>query len=174
MPDPDPTPTPTPDPAADMVALQAKIDQLEKQVADYKLLLADQQTSVRRLRDDADRERKYAAEPFVKDLLGAVDNLDLAVQAALSKGDDPPLAKGVAATISLIHGVLERHGVKRVEVGPGSAFDPDRHTAVMQTPTNDFAPGLVVLVTKPGFVFHDRLIRPAAVVVAAEPPAGAE
>lgn len=165
MPDPDPTPDDAP-------ALRAKVDQLERQVADYKLLLADQQTSVRRLRDDADRQRKYAAEPFVKDLLGAVDNLDFAVQAARAKGDDSPLAKGVAATISLVLSVLERHGVKRVEVGPGSAFDPDRHTAVMQMPTSDFAPGQVVQVTQPGFTLHDRLIRPAAVVVAAEPPAG--
>ena len=165
MPDPDPTPDDAP-------ALQAKVDQLERQVADYKLLLADQQTSVRRLRDDADRQRKYAAEPFVKDLLGAVDNLDFAVQAARAKGDDGPLVKGVAATVSLVLGVLERHGVKRLAVGPGSDFDPDRHTAVMQTPTNDYAPGQVVQVTQPGFTFHDRLIRPAAVVVAAEPPAG--
>ena len=165
-------PDSTPDDVPDTVALLAKLDQLEKQVADYKMLLADQQTSARRLRDDADRQRKYAAEPFVKDLLGAVDNLDFAVQAARSNGDDSPLAKGVAATIALILGVLERHGVKRVEVGPGSDFDPDRHAAVMQTPTNDFAPGQVVQVTQPGFTFHDRLVRPAAVVVAAEPPAG--
>ena len=59
-----------------------------------------------------------------------------------------------------------------MDVGPGTAFDPHVHEAVMQQPTNDHAPGAVVQVVQPGFLLHDRVLRPAGVVVASEPPAG--
>lgn len=164
---------PTEEPSDD-VALQAKVDQLERQVADYKALLAEQMNSTKRLRDDADRQRKYASEPLAKDLLSILDNLDWAIKAAQQAGDQGPLAKGVQATINLFLSVLERHGVKRVDVAPGSAFDPNLHTAVMEQPTNDFEVGTVAAITQNGFLLHDKLIRPAAVVVAKEPPAGGE
>jgi molecular chaperone GrpE len=149
------------------VALQAKVDQLEKQNSDYKLLVAELQTSVRRVRDDAERQRKFAAEPFVRDLLAALDNLDWAAKAAEKGGDPAALAKGVANTVSLFHTVLERHGVKRVDIAPGAAFDPAAHEAVMEQPSADHPPGSVAQVVQPGFTFHDRLLRPAKVVVTA-------
>ena len=156
-------------PLLDPVALQAKVDQLEKQNSDYKLLVADMQTSVRRVRDDAERQRKFAAEPFVRDLLAALDNLDWAAKAAEKGGDPVALAKGVANTVSLFHTVLERHGVKRVDVPAGSPFDPATHEAVMEQPTAAVPPGSVAQVVQPGFTFHDRLLRPAKVVVASQP-----
>jgi molecular chaperone GrpE len=165
----DTTPEPPP---LDPVALQARVDQLEKQAADYKALIADFDNARRRLAQDADRQRKYAAEPLAKDLLTALDNLDRAVQAATQAGESGALVQGVTATISLFLDVLKRHGVKRVEVGPGSAFDPHVHEAVMQQPTNDYDPGAVVQVIQPGFLLHDRVLRPASVIVASEPPAG--
>ena len=162
---PDDTDTPEAAPL-DPVALQAKVDQLERQVADYKLLVAEQQTSVRRVREDAERQRKYAAEPFVSDLLAALDNLDWAAKAAEKGGDPAALFKGVVNTVNLFLTVLERHGVRRVEVAPGAAFDPAAHEAVMEQPTDAVPPGSVAQVVQPGFTFHDRLVRPAKVIVA--------
>ena len=169
--DPTDTPEPEPTPGPD-VALQAKADQLEQQVADYKLLIADIENSRKRLTQDAVRERKFAAEPLARDLLTGLDNLDRAVDAASRGGDAGELVKGVKATHALFLDVLKRHGVTRVEAAPGTPFDPAVHEAVMQQPTNDFEPGAVVQVVQSGFLLHDRLIRPANVIVAAEPPAG--
>lgn len=164
---------PTPDAAPlDPVALQARVDQLEQQVANYKLLIAEFENSRKRLAQDADRQRKYAHEPLARDLLTALDSLDRAAQAAKQAGDTGPLAQGVAATVSLFLDVLKRYGVARVEVAPGTPFDPAVHEAVMQQPTNDHPPGSVVQVLQPGFLLHDRVLRPATVVVASEPPAG--
>ncbi len=156
-------------PPLDPFALQAKVDQLERQNADYKLLVADMQTSVRRVRDDAERQRKFAAEPFVRDLLAALDNLDWAAKAAERGGDPAAIAKGFANTVSLFLTVLERHGVRRVDVPAGSPFDPAAHEAVMEQPTAAVPPGSVAQVVQPGFTFHDRLLRPAKVVVASQP-----
>ena len=150
----------------------AKITQLEKQIADYKLLIAEFENARKRLATDAERQRKYAYEPLVRDLLGVLDNLDFAARAAGQAGDAGPLAKGVSATVNLFLDTLKRHGVTKVDVGPGSDFDAHFHQAVMQQPTNDFEPGVVVQVIQNGFLLHDRVIRPANVIVASEPPAG--
>ena len=56
----------TPAEPAEVVALRAKVDQLERQNADYKSLVADVQNSGRRLRDDAEKQKKYAAESLCR------------------------------------------------------------------------------------------------------------
>jgi len=160
----------SPDP--DAVALQARVDQLERQNADYKALIADYQTSARRLREDSDKQRKYAVEPLVKDLMGSIDNLDRAADAARKAGDSGPLVQGVTATLSLFLDALKRHGVTVVPVNPGTEFDAHLHQAVMEMPTNDFDPGCVLQVLQQGFLLHERVLRPAGVIVASEPPAG--
>jgi len=166
-------PEPIPDsPPETAVALQAKVDQLERQNADYKALIADYQTSARRLREDSDKQRKYAIEPLVKDLIGSIDNLDRAADAARTAGEKGSLVQGVTATLSLFLDALKRHGVTVVPVQPGSPFDAHQHQAVMETPTNDYKPGSVVQVLQQGFLLHDRVLRPAGVIVASEPPAG--
>lgn len=162
----------TPAVTPSQVALQAKVDQLEKQVNDYKLLLAEVQTSSRRLRDDADKQKKYAAEPVYRDLLAVIDNLDRAVAEANKAGESGPLKIGVTATISMFLDVLKRHGVKRIESLVGSPFDPNQHEAVMEQPTNDFPAGSIYQVLAQGYLLHDRVLRPATVIVSSDPPAG--
>jgi molecular chaperone GrpE len=161
-----------PAPTTEAVALQAKVDQLERQIGDYKGLIAEFENARKRLAADADRQRKYSAEPLARDLLTVMDNLDWAARAAEKVGDAGPLAKGVNATITLFLDVLKRHGIARIEIEPGMAFDPNRHQAVSQVPTNDHPPGSVVQVMQNGFVLHDRIVRPASVIVAGEAPAG--
>lgn len=146
----------------------AKITQLEKQVSDYKLLVAELQTSMRRLQDSARQERKFAHEPLARDLLGSLDNLDRALDAAQKAGETGPLAAGVSGTQSQILDALKRSGVEKIAVGPGSAFDPMKHQAVSQQPSPDVEPGAVVVVLQAGFTIYDRVLRPATVVVAAE------
>ena len=166
MPD---TPT-SPADASELDAVRAKLEATERDLDNYKLRLADYENARRRLLQAAETERKYAAEPLVKDLLGALDNLDRALDAANKAGDKGPLVTGVSATASQFLDVLRRYGVTRIECPPGTPFDPNRHQAVMQQPTADFQPGQVVQVVQQGFLLHDRVLRPAVVVVAA--PAG--
>lgn len=153
-------------PAADANA--AKLTQLEKQNNDYKLLVAEMQTSMRRLQESARQERKYAHEPLARDLLAALDNLDRALEAAAKAGDQGPLAQGVAGTSAMILDALKRHGVTRIDVAAGCAFDPNLHQAVMQQPSAEVAPGAVVQVLQHGFQLFDRVLRPATVIVATE------
>ena len=143
------------------------MDQLDRQVNDYKLLLAEMQTSGRRLREDAEKQRKYAAEPVVRDLLAVLDNLDRAAAEATKAGDTGPLNAGVTATLAMFLDVLKRHGVKRIDTVQGAPFDPNLHEAVMEQPTKDVKAGGVFQVLAQGYMLHDRVLRPATVIVAA-------
>lgn len=163
MTDPNTNAEPDAGPADDA---RARIAELETQVADYKLLIADMQNSARRLREDADRQRKFATEPVVKDLLGVFDNLDRAVAEAGKTGDAGPLAQGVSATLSLFLSALERYGVRKIDTAPGATLDPNLHMAVMQQPSPEHPAGTVLQVLQHGFQLHDRLLRPASVIVA--------
>ncbi len=162
------------DDANDLETLQNKVAQLEKQSGDYKMLIAEFENSRKRLAQDTERQRKYQYEPLVKDLLTALDNLDFAARAAQQTGDVSSLSKGVTATIAQFLDILKRYGVNRMEIGAGSKFDPNLHQAVMEQPTNDHAPGEIVSIMQQGFTLHDRVIRPASVIVASTPPAGAQ
>ena len=145
-----------------------RVAKLEAQLHDYKLLIADLQTSARRLNDDAARQRKYFAEPFARDVLSLLDNLERSADAARAKGEGGVLLDGVTVTVSAALEMLKRHAVSRIDVGPGTPFDPNLHMAVSQQPGGDLPPGSVVAVMQQGFTLHDRVLRPAAVIVAAE------
>jgi molecular chaperone GrpE len=153
-------------------AVRAKLDATEQQLNNYKLALADHENARKRLARDAEAQKKYATEALARDLLTPLDNLDRALSAARQAGEKGPLAAGVSATASQFLDALRRHGVTRIEVAPGTPFDPNRHEAVMQQPTNDYEPGEVVQVVQQGFLLHDRVLRPATVIVASAPPAG--
>ena len=162
---PDDTPEQSPE-AAELAALRAKLEANEQELNNYKLRLADFDNTRKRLLRDAETERKYMAEAVVRDLLPALDNLDRALGAAKAAGDAGPLATGVSATANQFLEALKRHGVVRIECAPGDAFDPNHHQAVMQQPSDEYAPGQVIQVLQQGFRLHDRIIRPASVVVA--------
>ncbi|MGL4422028.1 MAG: nucleotide exchange factor GrpE [Gemmataceae bacterium] len=159
-------------PLFDPAQLAADLDKAQKQIHDYKLLVADFENSRKRLAQDAERQRKYAHEGLARDLLAALDNLDRAVEVANKAGEEGPLMQGVSATAGMLLESLKRYGVVKMDIAPGTPFDPNKHQAVAQLPTNDFAPGEVLQVFQSGFMLHDRVLRPASVVVAAEPPAG--
>ncbi|HYH68952.1 MAG TPA: nucleotide exchange factor GrpE [Urbifossiella sp.] len=159
-------------PFAEFDAVRAKLAAAEDEVANYKLRLADFENARKRMLRDADAQRKFAAEGLIRDLLGALDNLERALAAAKVVGDTGPLAVGVSATASQFLEVLKRYGVAKIEAAAGTVFDPNVHQAVSQQPTNDYEPGAVTQVVGTGFTLHDKVLRPAMVVVATAPPAG--
>jgi len=115
-------------------------------------------------REDA---RKYGVETLLKDLLGVVDNLERAV--AHADGDDP-VAAGVRMVLTQFTSTVGNHGAKPFD-SMGEAFDPTVHEAMTQIETDDHEPGTIMEVYQRGWMLHDRLARPAMVVVAASPPA---
>jgi molecular chaperone GrpE len=142
----------------------------EEERATFKDLLqrtrADFENYQKRMQRDLAQERRYAQTPLAKDLLPALDNLNRALAAASHAGETGPLVEGVRMVQTQLLDILRRHGITPIEA-QGKPFDPNLHQAVMQTPTMDVPPQTVVQVVEQGFMIHDRVLRPASVVVAA-------
>ncbi len=108
---------------------------------------------------------KYANEKMAKELLTVVDNLERAIEAAgVESADDDPLVKGIHLTLGEVLKILEHHKVQAVKA-LGEPFDPAFHQAMMQEEVDDQPPNTVVREMQKGYVMHDRLLRPAMVVV---------
>jgi molecular chaperone GrpE len=155
---------------ADLEAeLAATKDRLLRSLAEQENIRAQ----ARREREDAVR---YAASAFAGDLLSSIDNLERAI--ASVPGDRPldavvsGLLTGVEATKRGLLAAFAKHGLKRVEP-IGEPFDPHRHEASFEAVDAHYPPGTVVGIVQPGYVHHDRLLRPALVAVSKRPePAG--
>jgi molecular chaperone GrpE len=127
---------------------------------------ADLENYKKRAARERDEVQKFGAEKLLKDLLPVVDGLDRALAAAAA---DDPLREGVKLVRSSFEQTLARHGVVGFSA-MGQKFDPALHEALLQLPTRDQPPGTVVLEHARGFKLNDRLVRPAMVGVAVEPP----
>ena len=152
---------------------EERLAAVEAELADSKdrLLraLAETENVRRRLQRERDDAQKYAVGAFAKDLLSTVDNLRRALDAVpQSEVGDPraqSLLDGVAATERELLAALERHGMKRIDP-KGERFDHNFHQAIFEAERPDVPAGTVVEVLQPGYLLHERLLRPAMVGVA--------
>ena len=152
---------------------KTRVTELEAELAEYKDRLLRALAETENVRRRAQRERedasKYAIAGFARDLLSAADNLRRALESLPeSEAKDErtrSLLAGVAATERELLGVFERHGIKRIDP-KGEVFDHNFHQAIFEAERPDRPNGSVVEVLQPGYVLHDRLLRPAMVGVA--------
>ena len=159
-------------------ALLQERDQLKDQLL---RALAETENMRRRTERETQSARKYGHTSFARDLVGAIDNLARAIDAA-PKADDETAGEPVSALVTglemswtEIQATMERHGIK--QISPlGEKFDYNLHQAMFEMPNADHPPGTVVEVVQHGYVLHDRLLRPAMVGVAkaADPAPDAE
>jgi molecular chaperone GrpE len=172
--------------AATQAAIQAEVEAsadptavLKAEIASLKdqLLraLAETENLRRRSRRERDDALKYAAVPFIRDLVGATDNLRRAMDSVSSEAVEADehlktLMAGLEMTEMELATVFERHHV--VKIDPmGARLDPHSHEAMFEVPDTETPSGTVVQVIQPGYRLHDRLLRPAQVGVAKGGPA---
>jgi molecular chaperone GrpE len=130
--------------------------------------LAETENTRRQGERRAQEAGQYAITNFARELLQVVDNLRRALDVGASgdetrKGDG--LIAGVAATNRILTQILNRFGVEEIKA-LNAPFDPKKHEAVMETDQTAQPPGSVAQVLENGYMLHDRLLRPARVVVA--------
>lgn len=152
-------------PVADPTELQARIDTLQDQLLRGQ---AELENFRRRSQRDADEARKYQSLPIVRDLLPALDNLERAIQAAEQTGDVGNLLEGIRMVSQQLADTLKHHGAEPI-VAEGQMFDPNLHAAMSQIPTSECPPMTVMQVVESGYAMHDRVVRPARVIVSCAP-----
>jgi molecular chaperone GrpE len=137
-----------------------------------QLLRALAETENMRRRNEREREEtaKYAVAGFAREILSVADNLRRALEiipAETRAADESlnALAVGVEATERELAAILERFGVRCLDP-LGQAFDPNFHQAIAEVPGTGRPAGTVVQTMRSGYVIHDRLLRPAMVMVA--------
>jgi len=134
----------------------------------YLRAAAELQNVRKRATRDVENAHKFALERFCTELLAVRDSLEMGLAAA-DKADAQSLLEGKRATLKLLTTTMERFGV--VELNPeGEPFDPEEHEAMTMQPSADVEPGSVLSVFQKGYALNGRLLRPARVVVASEPP----
>jgi len=116
---------------------------------------------------DVVRSREQERAAVAAGWLPVLDNLERALEHASS--DPGSVVEGVRAVLSQALGVLADLGYPRRD-DQGRPFDPALHEAVGTVPADELVPGTVAHVVRPGYGPDDRILRPAAVVVATRAP----
>lgn len=170
------TPPESAPPAADQAAspetLNAEAEQWKDKFLRAKADLLNYQ---RRAEKDRAESLRYANAGLVKALLPVLDDLERVVAAAAEHKNDPEtLLAGVRLTLENCFKTLKSFGVEPIE-GAGKPFDPTRHEAIMQQPSDEHPVPTVLREMLRGYCLHDRVLRPSRVIVSkpAEPPAAA-
>jgi molecular chaperone GrpE len=131
--------------------------------------LADAENTRRRTDRSMQDARQYAVSNLARELLPVLDNLQRAIAAAEQAGAattaDGGLLEGVRATARMLQATLAQFGVREIQA-LGARFDPSLHDAMLEEDDPTHPSGSVIRVAENGYTIHDRLLRPARVVLA--------
>jgi len=143
-------------------SLEAQVKDAEDRVLRIQAELENFRKRSRREFEDAQRYREI---DLLRDLLPVLDNVLRAIEAAERTADVESLKAGFKMTAQQIEKVLDAHGCKTIDT-IGEAFDPAVHDAILQQAVPNAAPGTIIGVGSRGYRLHDRVVRPAQVIVA--------
>lgn len=149
--------------------LQQKLQKLESEKNEYfsgwQRAKADylnyKKEEAERLRDVA----RYTSEGFMRELVSILDSFDLGLRSLEKSG---PVEKGVYMIRAQTEDVLKRHGLEKLDVSQGSKFDPALAEDIAEA-ESEKPPGTVIEVIEPGYRLHDKIIRPARVILSKGP-----
>ncbi len=127
-------------------------------------LAAEFENTKKRLQREREISLKYAEENILKELLPGIDNIERAMEQAQDSSSVESLLKGIELTHNGLLATLEKFGVKPIE-SIGEPFDPNIHEAVAMEETGEMEPNLVLKEFQKGYLYKDRLLRAAKVIV---------
>lgn len=156
------------DPQSDAPEIQQDLRALAQERDKFLNLLqrtqADFDNYQKRNRRELEVERQYALTPLARDLLPIIDNLE---RALASVKEETPLVHGVRMVHTQLLEALKRHQIRPIDA-VGKTFDPNRHEAVMQQPAPGKPANTVLQVLEQGYTYHERVLRPAKVIVSTQ------
>ena len=154
-------------------ALKSNLASAQKEAAQNLDSAQRAQAEMVNFRRRTDEERiansKYANSRLIANILPVLEELDLAISHTEGEaGANESLLEGIKLIQRKLTGVLESEGVASIEA-VGLMFNPLEHEAVGTEESDEIEPGYITQILRPGFRLHDRVIRPAQVMVARPP-----
>lgn len=130
---------------------------------------AEEDNIRRRSEKEVANSRKFAVEGFAKEMVNVHDSLKLALSVELAEGADQAVKsihEGVSITLKQLESAFAKFSVSEIAPESGDKLDPNLHQAMSMIASEEVDPGQIISVIQVGFSLHDRLLRPALVVVA--------
>lgn len=149
-------------------ALAAAEQDLAKHREAMLRMQAEMENLRKRLQREVEKSRKFALERIMKDLLQVRDSMDRGLEVAGESATVESLREGQQLTLKMLAKVMQDHGLEVIDP-LGQAFDPELHQAMTVMPSAEAAENTVLEVLQKGFRLHERLLRPAMVVVSRRP-----
>jgi len=141
--------------------LQETVKRLQN---DYLKEKADLENVKKRLEKERAIERKYAAMNFAKKLVSPLDTFDLALNHDIDDDATKTFAQGFKMIQDQIKKALEEEGVSEIDA-LNEDYDPNFHQAIMTEKKDSVEANKVIEVLQKGYMFKDRVIRPAIVKI---------
>ena len=130
--------------------------------------LAENENLRKRTAKEIEQIKKYGHISLLRDFLNVVDNMERAVKSSTSENQTEVgmknLVDGIEIVLKEMKSLFDKNQVKKIEP-LHEKFDYNFHQAMFEAPSSDYKEGLIIEVVQPGYVLHDRLIRPAMVGV---------
>ena len=148
---------------------QEQITKLEAELAqlknDYLKVFAEMENTKRRLKEEAVKDRKYASQKVVGELINPIDML---VKIVNSPAPSPEIANyliGFKMLANQLIDILKAEGLKEIESNVGMEFDPTVMQAMSVEENAEFEDNTIIRVMQTGYMYKDRILRPAMVIV---------
>jgi len=146
--------------------LQAERDQFFE---NWKRTMAELDNYRRRVSREIEQAARFSAQPVIHDILPALDNLQRTIQAAEQSANVENLLIGLRMVMKQFDEIFAKHHAVPIDA-VGQPFDPNLHSALTQVPTAEHPPMTVLQEIERGYRMHDRVVRPARVIVSCAPP----
>lgn len=148
------------DTEASLAALEQELAEAREEVMRTR---ADMENLRKRLAREMESAKRYAGERIFGELLPVVDSLE---QGLAAVGESDPAREGLDLTYRQLLSALEKQSVRPIDP-IGQPFDPAEHQAISMQPAAGQPANTVLTVLQKGYRLHDRILRPAMVVVSA-------
>lgn len=152
--------------------LETAKEQIESLQQDNMRLMAEMENLRKRTQKELADARKYAVSPLAKDLFTVSDNLGRALDAITDeqKENADPAIKNLIVGLEMVandfSNAFDKNSIKIITPVVGDKFDVSTMQAMQEIASEDIDSGCIVQTLQPAYVLHERLLRPAMVIVA--------
>jgi len=148
--------------------LESETKRSEEYLTQLKYVQADFENLKKRFDRQVEEAKAYSNERLIIELLGIVDELEMAVQSGRCSNSAEAVIQGVEMTLKKLEKVLKSEGVSPIEC-VGKPFDPLKHSVVAKIERDDVKDCTVVEEVRKGYMLKEKVIRPSIVKIAVEP-----